>query len=96
MLKPSVLVKAVSGAPVEYDLNTNLWIQNVLSLGFSYRTGDAIVGMAELQLSNQLRLGYAYDKTFSDLGSYNTGSHELMLRYEFGTNRGKVASPRYF
>lgn len=96
MLKPSLLVKAVSGAPVEYDLNTNLWIQNVLSLGFSYRTGDAIVGMAELQLSSQLRLGYAYDKTFSDLGSYNTGSHELMLRYEFGSNRGKVASPRYF
>lgn len=96
MLKPSVLVKAVSGAPVEYDLNANLWIQNVVSFGFSYRTGDALVGMAELQLSRQLRLGYAYDKTFSDLGSYNTGSHELMLRMEFGWSNGKVASPRYF
>lgn len=96
MLKPSVLVKAVSGAPVEYDLNANLWIQNVVSFGFSYRTGDALVGMAELQLNRQLRLGYAYDKTFSDLGSYNTGSHELMLRMEFGWSNGKVASPRYF
>ena len=95
-LKPSVLVKAVSGAPVEFDLNANLWIQNILSIGASYRTGDAMVGMVELQLSNQLRMGYAYDKTFSDLGTLNSGSHELMLRFEFGSSRGKVASPRYF
>lgn len=95
-LKPSVLVKAVSGAPVEFDFNTNLWIQNFLSLGFSYRTGDAIVGMAELQLNKQLRFGYAHDKAFTELGNYNTGTHELMLRYEFGAGTGKVASPRYF
>lgn len=96
VLKPSILVKAVSGAPLELDANANLWIQNVLSLGFSYRTGDAIVGMAELQLSKQLRFGYAYDKTFSELSNYNSGTHELMLRMEFGAPAGKVASPRYF
>jgi tetratricopeptide (TPR) repeat protein len=95
-LKPSMLVKAVSGAPTEFDFNANLWIQNTISFGFSYRTGDAIVGMAELQLSKQLRLGYAYDKTFSNLGSVNSGTHELMLRMEFGSSNGKVASPRYF
>lgn len=96
VLKPSLLVKAVSGAPVEYDLNANLWIQNMIAFGFSYRTGDAYVGMAELQLSKQLRLGYAYDKTFNTLGNYNSGTHELMLRIEFGSSNGKVASPRYF
>ncbi len=96
VFKPSVLVKAVSGAPIEYDINTNLWIQNTVAFGFSYRTGDAYVGMAELQLSRQLRLGYAYDKTFNGLGNLNTGTHELMLRLEFGSTNGKVASPRYF
>lgn len=95
-LKPSILVKAVSGAPIEYDFNANLWIQNTIAFGFSYRTGDAYVGMAELQLSKQLRVGYAYDKTFSNLGSLNSGTHELMLRMEFGNSNGKVASPRYF
>jgi type IX secretion system PorP/SprF family membrane protein len=96
VLKPSVLVKAVSGAPVEYDLNANLWIQNMLSLGFSYRTGDSYVGMLELQMSKQLRIGYAYDKTFSSLGQLNNGTHELMIRMEFGNMNNKVASPRYF
>lgn len=95
-LKPSVLIKAVSGAPVEYDLNANLWIQNTIALGCSYRTGDAVVGMVEFQMNKQFRFGYAYDKTFSNLGSYNTGTHELMLRLEFGNTNGKIASPRYF
>lgn len=95
-LKPSLLVKAVSGAPLEYDLNGNLWIQNTIALGFSYRTGDAYVGMVELQINDQFRFGYAYDKTFSSLGSYNTGTHELMLRLEFGSSKGKISSPRYF
>lgn len=95
-LKPSILVKAVSGAPLEYDLNANLWIQNTIALGFSYRTGDAYVGMLELQMNQQFRLGYAYDKTFSNLGSFNSGTHELMLRMEFGSSKGKISSPRYF
>ena len=95
-LKPSVLVKAISGAPVEYDFNGNLWIQNTIAFGFSYRTGDSYVGMVELQMNKQLRFGYAYDKTFTNLGSYNSGTHELMLRMEFGSANGKIASPRYF
>lgn len=96
VLKPSLLVKAVSGAPVAYDLNANLWIQNLVALGISYRTGDAYVGMAELQVNRQFRIGYAYDKTFSNLGTLNRGSHELMLRMEFGKTNSTVASPRYF
>lgn len=96
VMKPSLLVKAVSGAPVQFDLNTNIWIQNTIAFGFSYRTGDSYVGMVELQLSKQLRLGYAYDKTFSNLGYLNTGTHELMLRMEFGLTEKSVASPRYF
>ncbi len=95
-LKPSMLLKAVSGAPLEVDLNANLWIQNKIAVGASYRTGDAIVGMVEMQLSQQLRFGYAYDKTFSNLGAFNSGTHELMLRMEFGSATGKVSSPRYF
>ncbi|MES2374117.1 MAG: type IX secretion system membrane protein PorP/SprF [Bacteroidota bacterium] len=96
VLKPSILVKAVSGAPIEYDMNANLWISNIIAFGFSYRTGDAYVGMTELQISKQFRIGYAYDKTFNSLGTFNRGTHELMLRFELRSNTGNVASPRYF
>ena len=81
---PSVLVKAVGGAPIECDFNTTVLLDKILTLGVSYRTGDSWVGMFELQLGKQLRLGYAYDKTITNLATYNRGSHELMLR--FGLN----------
>ncbi len=81
---PSVLVKAVGGAPIECDFNTTVLLDKILTLGVSYRTGDSWVGMFELQLGKQLRLGYAYDKTITNLATYNRGSHEIMLR--FGLN----------
>lgn len=96
-IKPSVLLKAVSGAPVQADLNVNVWLQNMVGFGLSYRTGDAMVAMAELQITPQIRVGYAYDYTLSALNNYNQGTHELMLRYEF--DAGKLVSlfsPRYY
>lgn len=95
-LKPSFLVKAVRGAPLEADINANLWIKNTFSIGAQYRTNADVAALFELQLSPQLRMGYAYDHSLTDLQSYNSGSHELMLRFEFGFNRDRVLSPRYF
>jgi len=92
--KPSVMVKSVSGAPVQIDFNTNIWLSDIFGIGASYRTGDALLGMAELQLNTQFRIGYAYEQKISVI---STNSHELMLRYEFGgLVRKKILSPRYF
>jgi type IX secretion system PorP/SprF family membrane protein len=95
-IKPSTMIKAVGGAPIEADFNTNLWLRDLIGLGFSYRTGDAMVGIAEAQINDHLRIGYAYDITISPLKYYNNGSHELMFRYEIGNNKSKVKSTRYF
>ncbi|ASZ13190.1 type IX secretion system membrane protein PorP/SprF [Chitinophaga pendula] len=95
-LKPSTLVKAVRGAPVQLDVNANLWIKDVVSVGASYRTGDAVSGLLEVQITHQLRIGYAYDHTISKLVKFNQGTHEIMLRYEFGWEKGRILSPRYF
>jgi len=96
-LKPSILLKAVKGAPFEYDLNLNGWIQDVIGLGVSYRTHDALVGMFEIQISPQFRLGYTYDYLLSNLKTYSKGTHEFMLRYEFLPSKSKrVLSPRYY
>jgi type IX secretion system PorP/SprF family membrane protein len=78
-LKPSVLIKSASGAPIEADLNTNIWLKNIVGLGASYRTSESILLMAELQASPQFRVGYAYDMPFK-----MPNSHELFLRIEMG------------
>jgi type IX secretion system PorP/SprF family membrane protein len=95
-LKPSTMIKMVSGAPIEADINLNVWLKDILGFGGSYRTGDAFVGMLELQATPNLRLGYAYDLPFNPLKYFTRGSNELMLRYEFGNNKTKIKSTRYF
>jgi len=97
VFKPSTLLKASSGAPLQADLNMNVWVNDIIGFGGSYRTSDAVVGMIELKLNPMFRLGYAYDHNISDLVNYNSGTHEFMLRYELGGKQGKkIVSPRYF
>lgn len=95
MLKPSVLFKYLQNSPAEFDINANLIIKDAFWIGLSYRTGDAMVGLLEYQINPQLRIGYAYDYSITRLRNFNSGSHEIMLRYEFGY-RVKAMSPRYF
>jgi type IX secretion system PorP/SprF family membrane protein len=95
-VKPSILFKSVKGAPMQLDLNCNLWIKDVIGVGAQYRTGDAVAGILEIQASDQIRIGYSYDYTTSSLADYNSGSHEIMLRYEFGFSKSRIVAPRYF
>jgi type IX secretion system PorP/SprF family membrane protein len=95
-LKPSTLVKVEPEAPVEVDLNLHVLYKERIWLGVGYRTGDAVVGMVEYQVNRQLRLGYAYDLTISELSAYSRGSHEVMLGYDLGVDPVKIKTPRYF
>lgn len=95
-LKPSFLIKAVGGAPVEADLNATLWIKDVIAFGAQYRTSSDVAALVELQATPQIRIGYSYDRSTTGLKNFNSGSHEIMIRFEFGSSRGKILSPRYF
>jgi len=96
VLKPSILVKYTPNTPVEADFNLNVLLANIIWIGGSYRTQDAAVAMVEIQLTRKLRLGYAYDFTLTDVRDYATGSHEIMLAYDFGYDIMKIKTPRYF
>ena len=77
--KPSVLLKAVRGLPFSFDINSNILFKDRFELGVSYRYDDSVSGMIALNLNKQFRIGYAYDYTITNLGNYNSGSHEIML-----------------
>lgn len=95
-LKSSVLLKGVKGAPLEGDVNATLWISDVVAIGAQYRTNANVSLLAEFQATQQIRIGYAYDHSTTSLRSFNSGSHEIMLRYEFSFDSGKTITPRYF
>jgi len=81
--RPSTLIKIASGLPFSVDINANILYNNLVDFGVSYRYNDSISGMIALMLTENLRLGYAYDHTLTDLGDFNSGTHELMLLFDF-------------
>lgn len=95
-LKPSILVKAVDNAPVSIDLNAHIILDDVLWLGAGYRSENSFNFLIHYQLSQQLRVGYAYDLTAKDLRPYNNGTHEIMVAFDFQFSKKKVMTPRYF
>ncbi|NAS30255.1 type IX secretion system membrane protein PorP/SprF [Flavobacteriaceae bacterium R38] len=94
--RPSFLVKYTKGAPASVDLTATFLFHEKLWLGASYRFGDSVGAIADFQVSRQLRLGYAYEYSISDIQPFNSGTHEFLLIYEFKFNSSKLKSPRYF
>ncbi len=82
ILKPSTLVKT-DAVSLQADFNANLLINNRFWLGGSYRLQDAIVLMAGMEIIPNLKLGYSYDMTTSEIKTYSSGTHEIMLGYCF-------------
>ncbi len=82
-LKPSALVKVVQNAPVGVDVNLSVLIKEQFWVGASYRVNYGVVGMVEYLFAKRFRLGYAYDWSHTELNQVTSGSHELMLGYEF-------------
>lgn len=98
-LKPAFMAKAVKGAPVSIDLTTNILYENKIEFGIGYRIEDAFIGLINIKATPELRIGYAYDYTLSNLGSFSSGSHELFVLYDLdilNTNKGFDKSPRFF
>ena len=95
ILKPSMMLKR-SGSSFQADINSNLWIKDIISFGVSYRHKESVIGMLEWQMTPTIRFGYSYDRSISNLRLYNTGSHELMLRLEFGSKSEETSIPNYF
>jgi type IX secretion system PorP/SprF family membrane protein len=94
--KPNTLLKFLDGSPVEFDLNANLLIDEVAWVGVSYKSSKAIGLMTQVQLTDQLQMGYSYQIAVGPVRRVEVGSHELMLNYRFVYNKSGLVSPRYF
>ena len=94
--KPAVLSKIVTGAPLQIDASANFLFYDKFVLGAAYRWDAAVSAMAGFQVSDGLYIGYGYDHETTKLRNYNSGSHEIFLRYELFNNFNKIISPRFF
>ena len=82
--KPAFLINTLKGSPVNVNLSSNFLISDVFTAGVSYRIENAFSGLAGLQVSNSLFVGYSYDYNTNLLGEFNNGSHEIILKFYLG------------
>lgn len=94
--KPALLTKVVEGAPLQVDVSANFMLYEKFVLGAAYRWDAAVSALAGFQVTDGLYIGYGYDMDTTNLNNYNSGSHEIFLRYELFNNINKIISPRFF
>ena len=94
--KPAVLTKMVEGAPLQMDISGNFLFNDKFMVGLAYRWSASVSAMVGFQVTEGMYIGYGYDKETTNLDNYNSGSHEIFLRYELFNNIKKITTPRFF
>ena len=93
--KPAALAKVVFGAPMSLDVSANFMFNDRFRVGAAWRWDDSIAALLGIQVSESLHIGYAYDLTTSNYNVVNSGTHEVLLRYEI-FKQARIKSPRFF
>ena len=96
--QPSVLIRYNNSVPVSMETNVMLLFYDKFLFGLSYRLNAAYSAMIGYHLTENFKIGYAFDLDANPIRKYNNGSHEIFLKYIFETRQANVRfqSPRFF
>ncbi|MFI5134600.1 MAG: PorP/SprF family type IX secretion system membrane protein, partial [Chitinophagales bacterium] len=94
-LRPSIEAKS-NGSNLQAEGDLVCSIKKFIWFGAGYRgfsqyTQDALVGLAGININENLLVSYSYDFTMSSLQSASQGSHEVIINYR--VNLVKPAKP---
>ncbi len=79
----------VPGVPFFLDYTLRLHIRNQIICGASLRLHDALALHIGAVFLENFQVTYSYDFMISELRNYNSGSHEIMLVFNFNQFHGK-------
>lgn len=98
--KPAFMAKGVKGSPMAFDVTANVLINDRIEFGAGYRLDDSVSGLVNVYITPTLRLGYSYDYTLTNLGNFNSGTHEIFLLFDLNlgglSSKAYDKSPRFF
>lgn len=93
ILEPAVMFRYVTPVPLQMDFSLWTYYREMLWLGITYRTYDALSFSLGFNYKETFLLGYSYDYTLSDLTGFSHGSHEIVLGLRFGKAQPKGEVP---
>jgi type IX secretion system PorP/SprF family membrane protein len=95
-LRPSIQAKYAVGAPLSLDMSCAGIYGDKLWLGATYRLDAAFGAFVQYQISNQFKIGLATDFGTQKIRSYNSGTFEALISYDFKFKKAGIRSPRFF
>lgn len=95
-LRPQALIKYTPEAPITVDVNASVLMYEKLWAGLMYRFHESVGVNLVYNIKQTFSVGYTYDFPINGLRTYQTGSHEIFLRYDFIPKKSSFTSPRYF
>ncbi len=90
LLKPSLLTKIVAGSPVSNDITVQGLYNDLVGAGVMYRIGDAAGLFVFGKVYKELQVGYGYEYSLNGLSGINSGTHEIMLTYDFDVTKERT------
>ncbi|WP_258105241.1 PorP/SprF family type IX secretion system membrane protein [Marinoscillum sp. MHG1-6] len=96
VLKPNMLARVGEVEIKEMIFNATLTFKEVLGVGASYSLRNVAALLVQLNVTDQLRLGYSAEGLVGDVSFHGVGSHEIALHYLFKKSRKNSFSPRYY
>jgi type IX secretion system PorP/SprF family membrane protein len=88
--EPYALLRTTFIKAPQVELGGKVTYKKYIFGGFSYRTNESVIGLVGMNYQNFM-LAYSYDFSLTAMRSYSSGSHELLLAYQF---KKKTASPK--
>lgn len=104
-LKPSGIMKFAPHAPIEYDGNLMVGFYDALWLGATWRSDvsnvrdkltESLDFIALYEINKKMRIGVAYDQTFTNIRTAQKGTYEFLVGYDFLKDPDRMVTPRYF
>jgi type IX secretion system PorP/SprF family membrane protein len=86
-LKTNGMLQVVKNSPILLQATLMGGFRERFWLGAMARFGDAFGIVAQFQATENMKIGYSYDITTSELNVFSNGTHEIMFGYSFNMFR---------
>lgn len=86
-LSPFVVMRAADDVQPQVDAGLMFNMPDYFFVGAAYRSNYAVTANVGVHFTENLTFGYAYDFSTSEFASSLGSSHEIMLRYRFGSSK---------
>ncbi len=95
-VKPMVLLKGVDGAPLSVDLSGSVLLNNKIWAGVFTRNLDTYGLMGQVELSDGIKVGYAFEITTGDFIPSALTTHEFMATIDLALFGAHTVFQRHF